>query len=51
MAEESNWLKFETLTLVPYDRALIVPSMLTKEQTTFINEYYTRIRKEVGPEL
>uniref|UniRef100_A0A8D0A7G3 X-prolyl aminopeptidase (aminopeptidase P) 2, membrane-bound n=1 Tax=Sander lucioperca TaxID=283035 RepID=A0A8D0A7G3_SANLU len=62
-----NYLTFDTVSLVPYDRKLIDTSLLSSEQLclfmTFIesglfslqlhwlNKYYETIRRLVGPEL
>ncbi|XP_067312664.1 xaa-Pro aminopeptidase 2 isoform X1 [Pseudorasbora parva] len=47
----SNYLKFETVSLVPYDRKLINTSLLSPEQLHWLNSYYETIRSVVGPEL
>lgn len=48
-ADRDGWLKFETVTLFPIDRALIERSMLTREQTAWIDDYHARVLAEVGP--
>jgi Xaa-Pro aminopeptidase len=48
---EREMLGFETLTLAPFDRALIVPKMLTAEERAWVNTYHARIVVEVGPLL
>ena len=40
-------LGFETLTLAPYERALIDVDLLTKEELDFVNEYHERVRNEL----
>lgn len=40
-------LGFETLTLAPYERALIDTDLLTKEELDFINAYHERVRNEL----
>ncbi|ROL51777.1 Xaa-Pro aminopeptidase 2 [Anabarilius grahami] len=47
----SNYLTFETVSLVPYDRKLINTSLLSPEQLHWLNSYYETIRSVVGPEL
>ncbi|KAG1954452.1 xaa-Pro aminopeptidase 2 [Pimephales promelas] len=47
----SNYLTFETVSLVPYDRKLIDASLLSPEQLHWLNSYYETIRTVVGPEL
>ncbi|XP_059201471.1 xaa-Pro aminopeptidase 2 [Centropristis striata] len=46
-----NFLTFDTVSLVPYDRKLIDTSILSSEQLQWLNKYYETIRKLVGPEL
>ncbi len=40
---------FETLTLVPFDRRLIAPEMLTGEELAWLNAYHARVRQELAP--
>uniref|UniRef100_A0A8C2GGN1 X-prolyl aminopeptidase (aminopeptidase P) 2, membrane-bound n=1 Tax=Cyprinus carpio TaxID=7962 RepID=A0A8C2GGN1_CYPCA len=47
----NNYLTFETVSLVPYDRKLINTSLLSPEQVHWLNKYYESIRSVVGPEL
>ncbi|XP_039976059.1 xaa-Pro aminopeptidase 2 [Xiphias gladius] len=46
-----NFLTFDTVSLVPYDRKLIDTSLLSSEQLQWLNKYYETIRRLVGPEL
>uniref|UniRef100_A0A8D3D4Q4 X-prolyl aminopeptidase (aminopeptidase P) 2, membrane-bound n=1 Tax=Scophthalmus maximus TaxID=52904 RepID=A0A8D3D4Q4_SCOMX len=46
-----NFLTFDTVSLVPYDRKLIDTSLLSSEQLQWLNKYYEMIRRLVGPEL
>ncbi|XP_037367864.1 xaa-Pro aminopeptidase 2 [Talpa occidentalis] len=46
-----NYLTFEMVSLVPYDRNLIEVSLLSPEQLQYLNDYYQTIRKKLGPEL
>ncbi|WP_149538028.1 aminopeptidase P family protein [Siccirubricoccus phaeus] len=43
------FLEFETLTLAPYDRALIAPALLTPAERAQVDEYHARVLAEVGP--
>lgn len=45
------FLEFETLTLAPYDRALIEPALLTPAELRWIDAYQARVLEEVGPQL
>ncbi|XP_043113869.1 xaa-Pro aminopeptidase 2 isoform X2 [Puntigrus tetrazona] len=47
----NNYLTFETVSLVPYDRKLINTSLLSPEQLHWLNKYYETIRSVVGREL
>ncbi len=48
---ERPMLGFETLTLAPLDRRLILPNLLTEQEWTWINQYHARVLAEVGPLL
>jgi Xaa-Pro aminopeptidase len=45
------FLRFETLTLAPFDRRLIVPSLLDAWEVAWLNEYHARVLAQVGPRL
>ncbi|XP_068596453.1 xaa-Pro aminopeptidase 2 [Brachionichthys hirsutus] len=47
----SNYLTFDTVSLVPYDRKLIDISLLSSEQLLWLNKYYETIRRLMSPEL
>jgi len=42
---------FETLTLAPIDRRLIVAEMLTLEETGWLDAYHARVRETLSPLL
>lgn len=46
---EVSMLGFETLTLAPIDRALVVADMLTDAERAWLNDYHARVRTEIGP--
>jgi Xaa-Pro aminopeptidase len=48
---ERELMGFETLTLVPIDRRLVVPEMLSAAELDWLNAYHARVREEIGPEL
>ena len=48
---EAPMMGFETLTLAPFDRRLIVPEMLTAEELAWLNAYHARVWSEVSPAL
>jgi Xaa-Pro aminopeptidase len=48
---ERAMLGFETLTLVPFDRRLVEPKLMTAGELTWLDEYHARVRKVIGPHL
>ena len=42
-------LGFETLTLVPVDRSLIDPALLSDTERAWLDAYHARVRAEIGP--
>ena len=49
--EDARFLRFETLTLAPFDRALIDLALLSPVERDWIDRYHRRVLVEVGPEL
>lgn len=47
--EFGTFLKFQTLTLCPYERKLIDTALLTQEEIDQINEYHKRVFAELSP--
>jgi Xaa-Pro aminopeptidase len=45
------FLRFETLTLAPFDRRLVEPLLLAPEERAWLNAYHARVLAEVGPRL
>ena len=48
---ERETMSFETLTLVPIDRRLVVAEMLSPAELDWLNAYHRRVRESIGPEL
>jgi Xaa-Pro aminopeptidase len=48
---ERELMAFDTLTLVPIDRRLVVPELLSAAELAWLNAYHARVRKAIGPEL
>ncbi|KAG8036386.1 hypothetical protein G9C98_003708 [Cotesia typhae] len=48
---KQRFLKFRDVTLIPYEPKLIDTSMLSSAHRRWLNNYNSRIRNEVGPEL
>ncbi|MCK0198250.1 aminopeptidase P family protein [Ancylobacter sp. 6x-1] len=46
---EKPTLAFGTLTLAPYERALIEPALLSPEERAQIDAYHARVLAEIGP--
>ena len=49
--EFGDFLKFETLTLFPYDARLIDLSMLSAKEIAQVNEYHAMVRERLTPYL
>jgi Xaa-Pro aminopeptidase len=45
------FLRFETLTLAPFDTRLIDPALLDPWEKAWLNTYHARVLAEVGPSL
>jgi Xaa-Pro aminopeptidase len=48
---DREMLGFETLTLAPIDRRLVVAGMLAADELAWLNAYHDRVREVIGPEL
>jgi Xaa-Pro aminopeptidase len=48
---DREMMGFETLTLAPIDRRLVVADLLTPEELAWLDSYHARVREVVGPEL
>lgn len=48
---ERPMLGFETLTLAPIDRRLIVVDMLTEAERVWLNLYHAKVLAEIGPRV
>ena len=48
---ERELLEFETLTLAPIDRALVVADMMTTEEIAWLDAYHTRVREIVAAQV
>jgi Xaa-Pro aminopeptidase len=46
---EREMMGFETLTLAPLDRRLILPGLLTEQEWMWIDRYHARVLAEIGP--
>ena len=50
-AAAKPFLCFETLTLAPFDRRLIDPTLLDASEGAWLDAYHTRVLREIGPAL
>ena len=50
-SESRPFLRFETLTLAPFDRALIDPALLTPAEHRWLDAYHASVLAELGPDL
>ena len=48
---EREVMGFETLTLAPIDRRLVVPELLSAGELAWLNAYHARVLDIIGPEL
>ena len=48
-ADERDMLAFETLTLVPIDRRMIVADMLPEDERLWLDAYHAEVAARVGP--
>jgi Xaa-Pro aminopeptidase len=48
---EGEWLGFETLTLVPIDRALVERDLLSETEIQWWNAYHARVLEVLAPQL
>ncbi|XP_037086900.1 xaa-Pro aminopeptidase 1-like [Pollicipes pollicipes] len=48
---DGPYMHFEPVTLVPFERNLIIPEMMSRRQLVWLNEYHRRVQLEVGPVL
>jgi Xaa-Pro aminopeptidase len=49
--EERDMLAFETLTLAPIDRRLVLRDLLSAEEIAWFDAYHARVMEEIGPQL
>jgi Xaa-Pro aminopeptidase len=45
------FLRFETLTLAPFDRALLDAALMSADERAWLDAYHARVLQEVGPAL
>lgn len=50
-AAKRPFLRFETLTLAPFDRRLLDPAMMSAGEREWLDAYHARVLAEIGPKL
>lgn len=48
---EQAYLCFQRVTLVPFQRELIVVELLSDEELKWVNNYHAEVEREIGPRL
>jgi len=48
---DREWLRFETVTLCPFDRSLVEPALMSPAQIRWLNSYHKRVYSELSPHL
>ena len=51
LSAQRPFLRFETITLAPFDRALIDAALLRPDERAWLDGYHARVLAEVGPHL
>jgi Xaa-Pro aminopeptidase len=49
--EARTWLRFETITACPFDRRLIEPNLMTRDQLAWLNTYHRWVYRTLSPHL
>lgn len=47
----ASWLRFETMTLCHYDTSGIIPELLGRDETEWLNSYNERVYRTLAPHL
>jgi Xaa-Pro aminopeptidase len=50
-AANKPFLRFETLTLAPFDRRLLEPALMTAGERRWLDDYHARVLGSIGPAL
>ncbi len=48
---DREMLRFETLTLAPIDRRLVMPELLSQDERAWLDAYHAHVRARLGPHL
>ena len=49
--EFGDFIGFETLSLCPFDRSMILPELLSRAELQWIDRYHARVLQELGPRV
>ena len=50
-SDTGQWLRFETITFVPFEREAIVTEMLTENERAWLNNYHALVYERLSPLL
>ncbi len=50
-AKKSNFLRFDTITLYPFDLNFIDRSIMTRAEVAWLNSYHRKVEKKLGAQL
>ncbi|MCG7391688.1 aminopeptidase P family protein [Microvirga sp. ACRRW] len=48
---DREMLGFETLTFTPIDLRLVEPSIMTRDEIAWLNDYHAQVREKIGPHV
>ena len=48
---ETEWYRWDPVTLCPIDLAMVVPELLSPEEKRWLNDYHRRVYRELAPRL
>ncbi|GAM25885.1 hypothetical protein SAMD00019534_090600, partial [Acytostelium subglobosum LB1] len=51
LPHSNSFIGFETVTMTPYERDLIIPSLLSEEEMQFVNNYHAEVLQKLTPLL
>jgi Xaa-Pro aminopeptidase len=50
-SKQEEFLEWETMTLVPFEREAILPEQITMKERKWLNDYHERVYQEISPHL
>ena len=49
--DSGQFMKFDTLTMVPFDLDAVIPEMMTPREIRLLNDYHRRVFEKISPWL